>query len=389
MQKLFIKLYTKLGYRLLVALNYLFKIRIGELESRKVGHFATPPYIYICEQQLGIVKAGPRDYYFFNKNISNSFLESNWRSYFSIKPRIILEPIFHYAYFKKNFKILTPYRSWRWHPEPRTWQGYDVNNATIGMPSFLKFSNTTQDSFNALFEHILNDSCWNGELVTFHIRTPYFQNPDSPEMKFGLRDSDFADFQLAIESLLEQGFAVLRIGKGNLPFDRIKHPRYIDLSLSPFRTDELEFFVLQKTFLHVCTGAGFDDAVAIQLKRRVVSVNATEWDTHLQQPFQLIAPKKFFCQDSQAYLSFKGVVDKGLDRANDLDVVSKMNIKVVGLSKTEILGCVNEAIDLAKSGEPVDCTDDPFSVAAREVYGIENPVPLSKYFLTCNPWFLQ
>lgn len=389
MQKLFIKIYTKLGYILLVTLNYLFKIRIGELESRKIGHFAAPPYIYICEQRQGIVNAGPRDYYFLNKTISNSFLESNWRSYFNIKPRIILEPIFHYAYYKKNLKVLTPYRSWRWHSEPHTWQAFDVNNATKNMPTFLNFSDNAQISFNALIENFKSDQSWNGELITFHIRSPFFQNPEASQFELGLRDSSFADFQPAIESLLDQGYAVLRMGKGNLPFDQIKHPRYIDLSRSPLRTDELDFFVLDRTSLHVCTSSGCDDTVAIQLKKKVVIINGTEWAYYMKLPYQLLAPKKFFCRNSQTYLSFKSLVEKGLDRASELDIFIKLNIEVVGLSKTEIQGCVMEAITLAKSGEPDYSYEDEFSVAAMEVYGIQNPVPLSKYFLACNPWFLQ
>jgi len=389
MKRILIKIYTKLGYYLLVALNHFFQIRIGELESRKVGHFASPPYIYICEQLQGIVKTGPRDYYFLNKTISNSFLLRSWEPYFKIKPRIILEPIFHYAYFKKNFKLLTPYRSWRWHKEPYTWQGFDINNATVNMPSLLNFSDHAQIAFDALIENFTKDQSWNGELITFHIRSPFFQNPETRQFRFSLRDSNFSDFQPAIESLLEQGYAVFRMGKGNFPFNKIKHPRYVDLSLSPLRTDELDFFVLNKTFLHICTASGMDDSVATLFKKKVFVINGVEWKAYMKAPFQFFAPKKFFCRTSKKYLSLRDSIERGLDLVCEFEVLDKMNIQAEGLSSTEIQGCVNEAVVIAKSETPRCQNQEQFLAIAREAYGTQDPVPLSQHFLTSNPWFLK
>jgi len=386
------KIYTIIGYHFLVFLNSLYGIRIGELESRKIGHFSSPVYIYICEIKLGFVKEGPRDYYFFNKIISNKFLQKNWRNHFNIWPRVILEPIYFYAIHKKNFKILTPIRSWRWNSDPGTWQSYDIHGATYGMPSFLTYTESTEESFNALMRNIKKDINWNGKIITLHVRNPCFhKKQNSSSLELDLRDANIEDFKPAIEDLLDQGYAVLRMGKGNPQFDLINHSRYLDYSLSPHRADDLDFFILNKTFLHICTGSGFDDAVAVQLKRSVLLINATEWGHNIMRPYKMMAPKKFFCKKTNQFLNLKQVINQGIDIVGDLKTLNKLNpnIEVISLTGAEIKGCINEMVENINSGKKNNEYYEKFSEITYLAYGIKKPINISSHFASCNPWFLE
>ena len=69
---------------LIILIRPFFKIKIGQLNSRVIGEFATPPEVFLCElKSKKIIKEKNEIYIFFcNRPISNQYLLKHWEKKF-------------------------------------------------------------------------------------------------------------------------------------------------------------------------------------------------------------------------------------------------------------------------------------------------------------------
>ena len=119
---------------IIILLRPFIKIKIGEIETRAIGHSSLSIEIFLCEiYNRNIKKKNSEIYLFFvNKKISNKFLYKKFKKKFIIFPRLILEPLFKFFLNKKIFKeFLVPYRHWKLK---KKWQIIDINNVLEKVP---------------------------------------------------------------------------------------------------------------------------------------------------------------------------------------------------------------------------------------------------------------
>ena len=84
-----------------------YLIRWKELNSSRIGHFATNTELYCCERDAGINTPSQNyiDLFYLGKIVSNRQLEKMWRRSLIILPRWLLLPLFRVNRF---FNIFVP-----------------------------------------------------------------------------------------------------------------------------------------------------------------------------------------------------------------------------------------------------------------------------------------
>ena len=138
---------------LLILLSPFFKIKIGELEMRAIGHSSISMEIFLSELENKIHDNSDDIYIWFvndgyfpfeRKKISNKFLYEKWKEKITIGPRYIFEPLFYIFRFLRKInignKFLIPYRHWKDHKNTKPWNIVDINNVLIKTLPQINFS---------------------------------------------------------------------------------------------------------------------------------------------------------------------------------------------------------------------------------------------------------
>ena len=99
---------------LIIIVSPLIKIKIGELQSRKIGAFSSSIEIYLAEIKLKLVKIKINEIHLFycNHKICNEYILNHWKKNLIILPRVILEPIFfsfNSSKYLQNFLVWLSY----------------------------------------------------------------------------------------------------------------------------------------------------------------------------------------------------------------------------------------------------------------------------------------
>ncbi len=130
---------------LIILFRPFIKIKIGKINAAVIGEFLIPPENFLCElRSKKIIKKKNDIYIFFcNRPISNQYLLKNWKKYFIIWPRQIIEPIY-YFFIESNFfrDFLCPWRHDHLVDYNKTAfyrQITDIHNLLPNYPVTLKF----------------------------------------------------------------------------------------------------------------------------------------------------------------------------------------------------------------------------------------------------------
>jgi hypothetical protein len=135
----------------IILISPIYRIKVGELEMRSIGHCCMTMEIFFGELDLNIHEKKSKYIWFINdsisyfaKKISNKFLLEKWKEKVSIGPRFIFEPLFYIFRFLRTFGIgknfLIPYRHWLDHSVEPPWQIVDIYNVLEKTPPQITFS---------------------------------------------------------------------------------------------------------------------------------------------------------------------------------------------------------------------------------------------------------
>jgi len=381
-------------YILLLVLSPFIYIRLGELESRAIGHFSLSVEIYLAEQRLGIHKVHKKylDIWFINKKIANNTLLQKWKAYFTIVPRFLIEPLFRICRWAPGGKRhLVPYRHWLDRDvNNKFWQITDVHDVLDQVEPMVRFSALeVSDSEKDLSSIGITDAY---KYVCFYARNPGYLG----ETEFGPRDSSINSQVPAMLELTKIGYKAVRVGsvvseKLDRPSDKI-----IDYPTSGKRSELLDLFLISRCRFMVSTASGID-CIATMFRRPTLYVNVCDFgccQAWNGKYIPLFIMKKFRCINEERVLTFTEIYKNGIDLFANPDRFENTGITWLENTPDEIRDVTLE-MESRLSGTWIDTEED--SVLQKIFWNIFSkyrgaPPPsirVGSSFLRQNQYLLQ
>lgn len=244
---------------ILIILRLISKIvliRFTELISERIGHFVCCMELHLWEKQnkKGTPDVKVIDLFIMGKNISNEQIKIFFKKKFIILPRLLLGPLIninkiipggdiHNFYFRKN---LNDRKNFVTHRDTRNLiDRSDVN-----------FSFSKKDDFlsQKISEQIGIDL--NKKFITINLRDyEYFKKYHNQLDKnyWNVKNCNIEDYKLSIQSLINNGYQVIRTGKASEKKLNINSKYYFDITNHELRTDMFELYLASKSkFLIGC-----------------------------------------------------------------------------------------------------------------------------------------
>jgi putative glycosyltransferase (TIGR04372 family) len=246
-------------------------VRICDMWSSRIGHFAANTELYLCERDAGINVPNQRHidvFYMALKPICNQQLAIMWQRLLRIWPAWILAPI------DRVNRLIPGGKS---HEIGYNAQNdRDVHNLLDRFPPHLQF--TTEEETRGESGLQAMGIPIGAQFVCLSVRDSAYLaaqlsngNPD-PFNYHNYRDSNTKNYVLAAETLAERGYYVIRMGAIVHAAINSAHPKVIDYASNGMRTDFMDIYLGAKCAFCISVGTGFD-AVPIIFRRPVAFVN--------------------------------------------------------------------------------------------------------------------
>jgi len=231
-------------------------VRLGDMISSRIGHFAGNTELYLCERDAGINVPKQRYidvFYMAFKPISNHQLAIMWHRILRIWPAWILAPI------KAANQLIPGGKS---HEVGNNTQGdRDVHNLLDRTPPHLQF--TTEEEMRGEAGLRLMGIPTGAPFVCLIVRDSAYlahladDNYDSYNY-LNYRDCDVQNYILAAETLADRGFFVIRMGAKVHAAIKSTHPKVIDYATNGMRSDFMDIYLGAKCTFCISNGTGFD-----------------------------------------------------------------------------------------------------------------------------------
>ncbi len=378
---------------LLIFTRFFLRIKIIEIETRAIGHYAYTMEIFLSEIKNNI--HGNNIYLAFrNKTIANKFLYDRIKKNFIIVPRIILEPIFKFfntklIYTKIGKYFLSDYRHWTQnytHENPS--QLIDIYGVLEKTPPTIIFTKEENiAAYSKIKEININE---NDEFVCIHPRTPHFALSKNriDDLVFQLRDSREFNFSKTINYLNEKNIKSVFLGhsENNLKFN----DKIIYYNKSSIKNGFIDIFLLSKCKYLIGDSSGMSMA-PLMFRKRSLYTNVSELHSmsfidSIYKP--IIIMKKFKLLQTNEYLPYSFVLKKKLSEVDNVDILNKLGYDIEDNSEDELLNATNEMDYLIDNKEYLD-RDINLEKKFNDILIRYNYYPLQKskishYFLKKN-----
>lgn len=377
-----------------VIVSPFFKVRVGELESRLIGHFSLPVELYLSDLELGLIKNEGKvfDIFFFNKKISNRFLSAKWSQLFNIYPAFPWGQL-HYFLILTGVanSHLVPLRHWR---NSNAWQ-IDFNQSLNKTKPHFKFSNEEI----VASEKILNQLGINRHypVVCFHIRDAIFHGNHIHNLnRRGPRDSKIGIFEKSMAELAANDINVIRVGrKMSQPIKLSKN--LIDYAFSDLQDDMTDIYMMFKSDFIVGTLSGLEN-VGLMFRKKVCAINVSEWrvlDNFDFTQIPLFLPKKFIWKESSIPLTLSEIISTRAYEFNWNKQFEKSGILYKDNSPDDIADAVNQMLLFTRDNDKYLnlshkdnlINDFLYALPARHGRKITSRLPLN--YLQKNPHLLR
>ena len=244
------------------------RIRIGALQSDRIGHLVGNVEVHLCERDAGI-RSGIDIWYIHGTPCNNKLIKM-WRRVLTIDRTGFVKIVNKVNRLFRNHQVI----------EIHTGNlDRDVHNLYEKYPPHLTF---TQDEEQRAERELLKMGIPKGsKWVCLNVR----DNSYLPHLSYhSFRDSDIKTYRLAAEALAERGYYVIRMGaKVEKPMvakyivrgASIAHPNgahIIDYATNGMRSDFMDVYLAANCEFSLSNGAGLD-AVCAAFRRPSCFVN--------------------------------------------------------------------------------------------------------------------
>ena len=248
----------------------LLLVRVGDLISNRIGHFACNTELYLCERDAGINVPNQNyiDLFYMYEPFCNQQLALMWKRELRIWPSWILGAIDRVNLFIPGGDLHVVGQN--------TQNDRDVHNLLGHFPPHLQFTteeeNRGESGLRAMGMPmgvqfvclIVRDSAYLDTNLAYGNYEKYNYH--------NFRDCDVQNFVLASEELAERGYFVIRMGVKVHSAINSTHPKVLNYASNGLRSDFMDIYLGAKCSFCISVGTGFD-AVPLIFRRPIVYVN--------------------------------------------------------------------------------------------------------------------
>jgi putative glycosyltransferase (TIGR04372 family) len=333
-------------------------IRIGRISSGRIGHFLLEYDWYFSFLKLNTIpKTRPQiDLFFYEGNISNTYLDQLWRRKAHILPRFLVFPL--YAILR-----ISPALSRFLVPLPLRPTDFSVID---NLPSQIQMSNLEiQKGIEALNSVGIKE---NSKLVCLYVRDSAYAESLGLEVDFAsYRDSEIENYLPLIEELLKLGYFVARMGKVTGKVISVQSPMFLDYANSKIRSDFLDFYISSVSMLAICTDSGMMQ-FPIAFRKPLGLVNVPAFHGLLKgKCLTLFQFKTFLDSSTGVELNLIELLSRGFEEVDDLRGFLDIGITHQENSPEELL---NFGLELLKFVESPAVNNAAYRAIAEEFKSI-------------------
>ena len=252
-----------------------FVIRLKQLYSNRLGHFATETEIYCCECDAGINVPSQRyiDLFYLQKFSANRQLEKMWRRNLIILPSWLLIPIVKANRF---INIFVPGGNYHEIKEIGNFVVRDIPNVIERFQAHISFTNEEEVKGKRILKDMGIPE--NAKFVCLNVRdSGYLDRHEKSKLirwsYHDYRDADIDKYVLAAEELVRRGYYVIRTGVNVLKPLKSPNPQIIDYANLEIRSDFMDVYLASKCIFCLAISSGFMD-VAYIFRKPIVDTNS-------------------------------------------------------------------------------------------------------------------
>ena len=234
------------------------RVRIGQLWSGRLGHLIGNTECYLCERDVGR-HAGYLDIWYSRGVSANGVIERRYKRTLHTGPGWLLDVV---------VRVNRLWVGWERFEVAARQFDRDVDNLWISHAPHIGFSGWDAWRGRRLERKLGIGGKW----VCLMVRDGAYLREHGEFGYHDYRDSDVADYRLAVEEVLERGYWVVRMGaKVDRPF-HVEHPHYVDYASSGQRSEFGDLWLGANCAFCLGTSTGFT-SIPHAFGRPVVYVN--------------------------------------------------------------------------------------------------------------------
>lgn len=245
-----------------------YLVRMKEMVSSRLGHFAADTELYLCENDFGINAPTKRyvDIFYCQEKICNDQLLIMWKRALIILPRWLMLPI---------CTINRYIPGWRMHCVGNNTQyDRDVRNLYEKTKAHLEFSENEERLGGLLLNQIgVPKGAKYVCIISRDAAYLRFEFPKLDSSYHNYRNANIMNCMMAAEALTKRGYYVIRMGsKVEVPFKSTNN-KIIDYACSGYRSDFMDVFLGANCDLCITVGTGFD-AIPMIFRKPILQINS-------------------------------------------------------------------------------------------------------------------
>jgi len=302
-------------------------IRIGLLNSDRIGHFVAEPEMYLCERDIG--KHGSRtfDIFYHKSPVCNHQLKKMW-------DRVL--PVFPFAKWIERFNLFLA--GGQQHRVSISIETPKDISLILRSKNHLFFTPKEESNGNDILRKlgIPKDT----PFICFAARDNVYLNSTNPNKDWSYhdyRDTSIHRYELAVEKLTSRGYYAFRMGALVSEPLNSTNLMIIDYAIKD-RSDFLDIFLSAKCQFFLGDTSGICEVATI-FRRRVVYANLVPLkarDLLLYSPRSLLIPKKIWLKKEQRFLRFQEIINLGIDNFGASKQYEEIGVQLVENTPEEI-----------------------------------------------------
>lgn len=292
-------------------LNKWFKFRFGALLYNRIGHFAGDAILYDCEE---VIRNQKNEWFFYTGGAANK----TWEKVFLRNKKTIKNE--RLIWLIKNFLLSSQFSPTAFRPTHYNETARDNEGLHLKVEHRLRLNH--EENNEAI--HLLKKTGWNNQpIVVLHVRDDaYLKNDPNNTCREGnwdyhsYRDSDIKTYKKAVESLIQKGYFVYRVGKYTNLRMPIVNPMFIDLWHDGFDNDLLDIWLSMNCQFMISTGSGIDILSAYS-RIPVLMVNFMPISAAWTFCHNMVLSKNLYWEETGKQLTLKELYENSFHLAKD------------------------------------------------------------------------
>ena len=306
------------------ALRPIRVVRIGGMNSSRIGPFASRPEMYLCQRDAGVHDGRTFDIFFHASLISNQQLRRMWDRTLRV---------WQFAKAVNRVSNGLPGASAHIIPPP---PARDTEGYLAKYPPHLSF--TPEEEARGQAELRKMDVPPGAQFVSFHARDSAYlkaMHPRGDWSHHDYRDCEIENYLAASEEMVGRGYFALRMGAVVGEPLNGGSPGVIDYATN-HRTDFMDIYLSAKCRFFLTSGAGIESVSRI-FRRPTAYADAIPIEqVATWGPDDLFIPKRLWMRAEKRFMTFREILDSGAGRFMKSEQYDQHGLEVVGNSADEI-----------------------------------------------------